>query len=497
MRKARFEIKNARLKACFALATFFIFNLAFLICANAQEQPPAPQAPKSVTIPAVQEKKLKNGLTVAAVERKNVPLVTAYLLVKKGANFESEDRAGLASMTSSLLTKGTKRRTATQIAEEMEFLGGSINSVAGWNHSFVMINVTSDKLDQAMAIMADVVMNPTFEQKEIDLLKSQMLDGLAYNLKQPGFLSNYVASAYSFGEHPVGGTPESIKRLEQKDFLKYYKENYDPSNSVLIFTGDITAKQANALAKKYFSAWKKSKKNLIADTVAPEKEKSETGNEIVRRILVVDLPDSGQAAVKYAVNMPKVSRNEPNEFYPALVMNSVLGGGYSARLNQEIRIKRGLSYGAGSSFAWRRLRKAIFSTSTQTKNESAAEVAELVAAEIKRLMEGSIEPAELDPRKSALTGDFGRGLETTVGLAGELASLYTYGLPTGVLNSHMQSVRAVSDTQIKSFAAQNLKGGDMIIVGDYAIFKDDLAKRFPNVKIEVVKADELDLSKLN
>ena len=156
----------------------------------AQEQPPAPSAPKSVSIPAVKESKLKNGLTVAVVERNSSPLVTVYLLIKTGASAESDDKAGLANLTADMLTKGTKTRTATQIAEDMEFLGGSINSGAGWNNSFVSITVTPDKLDKAMAIMADVVLNPAFKQEELELLKTQALDGITYKLKQPSFLTN-------------------------------------------------------------------------------------------------------------------------------------------------------------------------------------------------------------------------------------------------------------------------------------------------------------------
>ncbi len=176
----------------------------------AQEKPPEPSAPRPVTVPAVKEKKLPNGLTVAVVERHDVPLVTIQILVKTGASAEGADKAGLADLTASMLTKGTKTRSATQIAEAIEFLGGSINSGASWNSSFVAVTVTSDKVDQAMEILSDVILNPKFDQSELDLLKSQYLDGLTYNLKQPGFLGNFVASKYSFDEHPAGGTPASI-----------------------------------------------------------------------------------------------------------------------------------------------------------------------------------------------------------------------------------------------------------------------------------------------
>ena len=163
-------------------------------------------------------------------------------------------------------------------------------------------------------------------------------------------------------------------------------------------------------------------------------------------------------------------------------------------MNQEIRIKRGLSYGAGSSFTWRGS-KTNFGTRTQTKNESAAEVAELVIAELKRLAETNAADAELNPRRLVLTGGFGRNLETTGGLTGALADLYSFGIPTSELNKYMANVAAVGPANVKEFASKFLFNGDVIIVGDYSIFKNDLAKRFPNMKIEVVKIDDLNIER--
>ncbi len=487
------QIKVSGLSIKRAVFAFLLFTFAFSV-ARAQTEPPAPGAPKLVNIPAVKEKKLQNGLTVAVVERKNVPLVTVQLLVRSGAESEGMEKAGLANMTASLLTKGTPTRTATQIAEQMEFLGGSIDTGAGWNNSVVFVNVMADKLDAAMAIMADTVLNPAFKQDEIDLLKSQTLDGLTYNLTQPGFLANYVAAKYSFSEHPAGGTPESINALKRDDIGAFHQKNYVPQRSVLIFTGDISVEKANELAQKYFGTWK-NPSGSGSGMGSGRGTAKQAAAETVKRILVLDLPNSGQAAVSYAKNLDSSGRTS-NSYYPASVLNSLLGGGYSSRLNQEIRIKRGLSYGAGSSFAWR-VAGSNFGTRTQTKNESAAEVAELVIAEINKLSEGEITEAELNPRKLVLTGGFGRNLETNAGLAAAISDLYSFGIPASELNSYMKSVQTVSDAQIKSFAGANLKGGDIIIVGDYSVFKDDLAKRFPNMKVEVIKAAELDLNSEN
>jgi len=483
-----FKIQNSKFKIQ-NLLCLLTFTSLFAISVFAQETPPTPGAPRVAKIPAVIEKKLSNGLTIATVERKNVPLVTVEVLFKSGADSETMDKAGLANLTASMLTKGTKSKTASQIAEQIEFLGGSINTAAGWNNSVVQITVTNDKLDQAMAILSDVVLNPTFKQDELDLLKTQTLDGLSYNLKQPGFLANYVASKYSFKEHPAGGTPESLKALTRENIVKYYNENYIPNEAIIIFSGDMAPAKASALAQSYFGKWKKV--NKVNETFKfPNVTKSDN---VINRILVVDLPNSGQASVNFTRNLIEISRREGKYFFPGSVMNSVLGGGYSSRLNQEIRIKRGLSYGAGSGFAWRGW-KSNFSTRTQTKNESAAEVAQLVETEVKRLIDSDVPQNELSPRKLVLTGDFGRELETTVGLADKVGELFGFNLPLTELNSFMPSVNSISAQQIKDFAAANLKGGDMIIVGDYAVFKDDLAKRFPKMKIEVVKADELDLT---
>ena len=493
------KVKNMGFKARNSLlvnSAIFAF-LLFTFCVvpvKAQEQPPTPSAPRSAKIPAVVEKMLPNGLKVAIVERKNVPLVTVELLVKRGASWESLEKAGLANLTAQMLTKGTKTRSASQIAEQVEFLGGSISTAAGWNNSVVQITVTNDKLDKAMAILADLVLNPAFKQEELDLLKSQTLDGLAYNLKQPGFLANYVAAKYSYDEHPAGGTPESLNAIQRTDIVAFHDDFYKTANSVLIFTGDIAAVQANALAQKYFGVWKKPPVEKILRSLplnSPSKDA-----KLVNRLLVVDLPDSGQASVNYSKKVKAGRVNALSNFYYASVLNSVLGGGYSSRLNQEIRIKRGLSYGAGSSFAWR-FGESNFGTRTQTKNESAAEVAELVLAELQRLSDSNVPANELAPRKLVLTGDFGRDLETTVGLADKVGELYSFDLPATEMNNFISNVEAVSDSQIKEFSEAFLRGGDLIIVGDYKVFKEDLAKRFPNMKIEVVEAGQLDLSKDN
>ncbi|MGI8787823.1 MAG: M16 family metallopeptidase [Pyrinomonadaceae bacterium] len=477
---------NLSLHLCVSAVCLLVFSLNLF----AQiEKPPAPSAPRVAKIPPVQTKKLSNGLTVASVERKNVPLVTVSLLIKSGADSEAKD--GLANMTAALLTRGTKTRSATQIAEQIEFLGGRIRANAGWNSTVVSVNVASDKLDQALAIMSDVVLNPAFEPKEIELFKSQTVDNLNVVLKQPSSLANFVASRYTFDEHNSIGTPESLNSITKADVENFYRKFYAPKESVLIFAGDITNEKAAALAQKYFGEWSGDSKtpNRMSDVAAMKNDDSP-----IQKILVIDLPNSGQTAVIYAKKLERIGRSDKDNYFPATVLNAVLGGGYSARLNEEIRIKRGLSYGAASSFNWQNS-QTNFLARTQTKNVSAAQVAELVAAEIDKIGSGIAEQPELTARKLTLTGDFGRDLETTDGLADRLVELYTFDLNPNELNTYTSSVQNISAGQVKNFAAENLKGGDLIIVGDAKIFMDDLKKRFPNQKIETIEASDLDLNR--
>lgn len=288
------------------LAVFAFLLLTHTFSVFAQETPPAPGPARSVNIPAVKETKLKNGLTVAVIEKKGVPVVSVQLLVKAGASSEGMEKAGLANLTADMLTKGTKTRTAEQIAEQMEFLGSSINSGASWNSSNVGMSVTSDKLDAAMAIFADVVLNPSFKQEELDLLKSQTLDELKASLQQPGFLANYVASVYSYREHPIGGTTVSIEELKRDDIELFFKRTFVPQRSVLIIVGDISNLSAVYAAEKHFGSWPVS--GNVSGTGSSRSFSGE--GPAFSRLLVVDLPNSGQAAVNYVAPLSGFGRRE-------------------------------------------------------------------------------------------------------------------------------------------------------------------------------------------
>ena len=462
--------------------------LAFPLFAQVAEvtTPPAPSAPHQPQIPTPVEKTLANGLRVIVVETHNVPLVSARLVIKNGAEADPAGHAGLADTTASLLTKGTTTKSAEAIARGVEALGASLDSGAGFDASNVDLNVMSPKLAQAMAFMADVVRHPTFKKDEIERQKAQTIDALNVDLSDPRAVGGYVVSHVVFGETPYGhnvsGTPESINRITRDDITKFHQRYYRPDNAVLVMAGEVKAADAFALAQKLFGTWKGTGPKPAASKAKVLPTKS--------HVVVVDMPDAGQAAVFVA--RPGLRRADPS-YFSAQVANAVLGGGYSARLNEEIRIKRGLSYGAGSSFEFRR-EVGPFTASAQTKNESAAEVAGIIVDEMNRMATAAVDPGELTPRKATLIGDYARGIETSRGLTRRLAALALYGLPLEEITRYITGVQAITPEQVREFAKSSLAGGavDVVIVGDAKKFLEPLKARFKDV--EVIPAAQLDLN---
>ena len=248
-----------------------------------------------------------------------------------------------------------------------------------------------------------------------------------------------------------------------------------------MLTGDIEPEAGFALAEKTFGDWTAKAASPRQDTASVASPKP--------RVLVIDLPDAGQAAV--VLTAPTIGRNDPR-YYAVRAVNAVLGGGYSARLNEEVRIKRGLSYGAGSRIDARN-GVGLFTASAQTKNASAAEVAGLLMDEAKKLGAEPITAAELTPREASLTGDYGRGIETSAGLAGVLTSDALHGVDLREVGLYPQKVNAVDPEQARAAAsvAVDPAKASLIVVGDAKSFIGKLKARFPNV--EVIEASDLDL----
>jgi zinc protease len=445
---------------------------------------PAPAAPVAAAIPAVSETKLANGMRVIVVEKRDLPIVTATLVAPGGGSGDADGKAGTAALAADLMTKGTKTRSAEQIAQQIESLGGSIGAGADWDAAFATVTVKADQVDPAMALLADVARNPVFAQDEIDRSRKQSLDGLTVQLKNPAAVAGIVASRAVFGTAPygnmLGGTPGSLPKITREDIVSLYGKAWQPGESALVIVGDIAQKDAAALAQKLFGDWKQ------PETIAVE---ARHFAQVKPRVIVVDMPDAGQAGVVIA--RPGIARSDP-DFYAAQVANATLGDGFTSRLNREIRIKRGLAYGAGSSVDARRAPGSV-SASTQTKNPSAAEVVTLIAAEMTRMGAEAVPAAELDTRKAVLIGGFGRRIERTDGIAGALADYVGDDVPLDTLQKYIPSVQGVDPAAVQA-AAKRLfdpSGASIVVVGDAKAFVDELRKTYP--QLEVIPAASLNL----
>jgi zinc protease len=476
---------SARIISSFGIIFLATASLGF--ATGGVDTPPPPSGTHEVSFVLPKEARLENGLRVIVAERPGLPLLAAELLVRNGAEVDPKDRAGCASMTGSLLTRGTEKMSAPQIASAMESLGGAIDSGARWDASSAGIVVMSDKAEAALAILSDVIRHPTFKQEEIDRLKNQTLDGLRVVLQQPGALARFVTERVIFGEgeygHAAGGTVETVQAIQRDDIVKLYKTYYTPDNATLILSGNLTLEEGKKYAQQFFGGWK-------TDPSTRKEPPPVATMDWKPENVVVDLPQAGQASVTVA--KPAIKRDSP-DYYAGLVANAALGQGFVSRLNREIRIKRGLSYGARSSIDSRRSGGSFFA-SAQTKNESAAEVAGLLQTELKRLSTDPVEGKELKSRQAVLTGGYARNLETNRGFVGQVASLVTYGRPMDTLNKFIPSIDAVTTQDVSAFAMKYFDTPpSLIVVGKAPEFLETLKKTFQDVK--VIPQHDLDLNR--
>ena len=417
-----------------------------VVAAQPYTTPPPPAAPRPLAIAAPSEAKLANGLRVIVAQREGVPLVTAELVALSGAEVDPPRLAGLASLSAALMTQGTKHHSAPELAAAAEALGGSLDSGAGWDQATVGITVTTPKLDAALSLVAEVVREPVFAAEEIERMRTQTLDQLKVAYASPGTLASLVAQRLAYGPgaygHPASGTPQSLPRIKRADLVALHRQAFRPDNAVLILAGDISPEAGLATARRHFGAWKAPTGPKPVPVHADPASAGPTS-------AIVDMGSAGQAAVVLALALPDRKGSERDV---GSVLNAVLGSGYSSRLNQEIRIKRGLSYGAGSVLDPRR-ESAFLRVAVQTKNASAAEVVGLVQSEVDRLAAEPVGADELAARKTTLIGNFSRSVETTAGLASAVRGLVVANRPPAELKTRIESLEAVSSAAIQRYAA--------------------------------------------
>jgi zinc protease len=455
-------------------------------------QPPAPGDAIAASVPSAQTRTLENGLKVIVAPKRGLPLISASLKLEAGAGLDPVGKAGLAAMTADLATRGAGERSATDIARQTESLGAAISAGAGADATDVSIVTRSDHASEVFAILADVVRSPTFAAEELDRARQETLDGLMVALRQPSSIGRFAMSRLIFADGPYGSTPspDSIQSLTREDILGFHASTWRPDGAVLVIAGDLEPEEGFKLAETAFGDWRASEAAGTRNAPSPPGAPAPGP-----RTVVIDVPDIGQAAVLMGGVGP--SRTDA-DYFATLVANDVLGGGYSARLNAEIRIKRGLSYGARSQLSSRRSPGPIIA-SAQTRNDAVPQVVELMALELARLGSATISEAELSARKAVLVGSFGRDVETTGGLAGQIASLAQFGLPPETLSSFPAEVLKVSaaDAGAAGRAHYDPARVNLVVVGDAKTFWKEISRLRPDAQRIAIDALDLDTPSLS
>ena len=413
-----------------------------------------------------------------------MPLVSVELRIASGDASDDAAHAGLAEMTAGLLLKGTATRDASSIASAIESLGAAISTSTNADYSSVSLLTRSDRIDPALTVLGDVVQHPAFAAQELTNARQQALDALSVALSEPGAIAGLVTNRALYGLGPYGrfATPTTLAAIDRSSVTQFYAHAWRPDNAVLVISGDVSARQGAAIARRYFGSWRRPR------TATPTRQPM-SSFATTPRTIVVDLAGTGQAAVVFSV--PGVARLSA-DYFPALVTNSVLGGGYSARLNAEIRIRRGLSYGASSASTTRQGRGAIVA-SVQTRNDAVAQVIGLVGDEMARLGTTLVGTDELNARKADLIGAYGRDVETVAGLSGQIARLAIFGVPVRSLSTYPAQVTAVSAQDVMRVGHDLLDPAraNVVIVGDAAQFGAAIADR--RAGTERITSSSLDL----
>ncbi len=422
------------------------------------------------SLPAIEKKKLSNGLEVWMVRQTELPLVSMNLVLKSGGAANPDGKEGLASMTAGLLDTGTKTRSAVEIANGLQSIGANMGAFSSWDQTNVSLQTLTRNLDKALDIYSDVVVNPSFPADELETQRRRAMVGFIQRKDNPNAIADVVYSRLIYGkDHPYGsslsGSENSIKGLKREDVVNFYETYYRPNNAALIVVGDVDSKTLLPKLEKAFAGWKSSD---VSAVTTPEAAAFDAAG-----IYIVDKPGAAQSVI--SIGQVGVSRDNP-DYIPLLVMNSILGGQFSARINMNLREDKGYTYGARSGFAFRR-GAGPFTASADVKTAVTKESVIEFMKELRGIRgEIPVTKAELEYNKQSIIRRFPRTVETVGQISGGLAELYIYDLPDSYYNEYIQKINAVTLEDVNRVANKYLTPDRMaiVIVGDKAVIEPKL-----------------------
>jgi predicted Zn-dependent peptidase len=445
---------------------------------------PAPRPDPAFRLPQLQRRKLSNGLEVLIVEHHELPVVNMSLVLKTGGAADPRERSGLSSLTAALVDEGTKTRSALDISNQLSAIGASLSTGADWDFSSLNLLTLAKHLERALDIYSDVVINPTFPQNELELQRNSRLASLLQRRDNADAIAQLAYSSLLYGRnHPYGrsiiGDEASVKTITAEDVRRYYETYYRPNNAALIVVGDVTPDALVPQLERAFVNWKRADVPAVSIGEPPARERA--------AIYLVDKPGAAQSVINIGQIGP--SRATP-DYFPLIVMNTLLGGQFTSRVNMNLREDKGYTYGARTSFDFRRGAgpfAANAGVQTAVTKESVAEfLKELRGVRGER----PVTPAELEFSKQAIIRGFPRGFETPDQIAGRLAAVVIYNLPDTYFNDYIAQVRAVTLDDVTRVANKYLDPSRMaiLVVGDRKVIEPTL-RSLPDIGSSLMLVD--------
>ena len=452
------------------LAPFVLLGLLPLASVRAQypTTPPAATPIKAAVFPPFQEATLANGLRVVVVQSKKQPVVAVSLAFPAGAFYDPAGRSGTAEMVAGMLTKGAGTRTADQISDAIEGVGGSISAGVDADFLSVRTAVLTNDTKLAFDLLADVVIRPTFPEKELELLRTQSLSGLQLEQSQPSAIADRFFRKGIYGDHPYArkADPASVKAITRDDLLKFHKARLRPNGALLVVSGDITLAQVKLLASAAFAGW-----TGAAPAAAAIKEPP-TGK--ATEIVLVHRAGSVQSNI--LIGNTSWAPTNPRSF-AGTVMNKVLGDGASGRLFLTLREAKSWTYGAYSAFE-RRKGLGYFVANTEVRTAVTDSALVELLAQLKRVTVEPIPDAEIDASKNSIAGAFPLKIESSAQVAAQVAAVKLYELPAAYLQTYRQRIAAVTSATAQAAAVAGIHPDKavIVVVGDGTKIYEGLKK---------------------
>lgn len=447
-------------------------------------KPPTLGPPPSLNPPQISTRELPNGLKIVVLEQHELPLVDVILQVRSGGESDAAGKMGTAALVAAMLTEGTTNRTALQIADQAAYLGIQLNASSGWEQSNISLHAPTAQLDSALALFGDVALRPSFPTADLERVRKVRLTSLQQlRDRAPAIADRAFASAVFGDQHPYGrplaGTEGSLASISRDEVQRFYTTYYRPNNATLLVVGDVRPDDVERRARELFGAWPRGTVPS-APTSAPAAAK---GTQVV----LVDKPGAAQTSIRLGgVGAPRTT----SDYFPLQVMNTILGGSYTSRLNANLRETHGYTYGAGSGFGLRRSAGPFIASAEVVTAKTDSALIEFLKE--LRAIRDTVPSDELAKAKRYLQLGLPGSFETTQGIASEFLPLIAYGVPLDFFASAVQRYGAVTQADVQRVARQYVDPNKLtiVLVGDRKVIEPGIRALKPG---ELVLRDVRDV----